>query len=95
MPVRRGPPPGPAGGLRAVVRFRENDGKRVINFAENVPISMPVSEQVGRPYVELNIGHFAIYMYGDQKVHDLTEKAAAAEVSTPAGKKKKADARVA
>ena len=35
-------------------------------------------------------------MYGEQKVHDLTEKAAAAgaAVSTPAGKKKKADAQV-
>ena len=96
-PYVAGHPQGPPAGFNGpLVRFRENDGKRVINFAENVPISMPVSEQVGRPYVELNIGHFAIYMYGDQKVHDLTEKAAAAAaaVSTPAGKKKKADARV-
>lgn len=89
----QGPPPGFNGPL---VRFRENAGKRVINFAENVPISMPVSEQVGRGYVELQLLDFLHYMYGEQKACDILEKAeaAGAAVSTPAGKKKKADAQV-
>ena len=37
------------------VRMRENCGRRVINFAESAPISMPVSKQVGRSFVELQI----------------------------------------
>lgn len=57
--------------LGPCVRFRENHGRRVINFAESAPISMPVSEQVGRSFVELKIVDFLFYLYGEQKVLDM------------------------
>ena len=68
----------PDGFKGPLVRVRENSGRRVINFAESAPISMPVSEQVGRPFVELQIIDFLFYMYGEQKTADMLEAAAKA-----------------
>jgi len=53
---------------------------------------MPVSEQVGRPFVELNIVDFLCYMYGEQKTNDMLEAAAkAGEASaSKSGSKRKA-----
>ena len=65
----------PDGFVGPLVRFRENRGRRVINFAESAPISMPVSEQVGRSFVELQIVDFLFYMYGEQKTSDMLEEA--------------------
>lgn len=66
----------PDGFIGPLVRFRENRGRRVINFAETAPISMPVSEQVGRSFVELQIIDFLFYMYGEQKTSDMLDAAA-------------------
>jgi len=38
--------------------FEPNQGDRVIPFAPSVPVSMPTSEGLGRPYVELELDHF-------------------------------------
>ena len=60
---------------------------------------MPVSEQVGRPFVELNIVDFLCYMYGEQKTSDMLDAAAkAAEAAaskagkTASGKRKASQA---
>ena len=78
----------PDGFVGPLVRVRENCGRRVINFAESTPISMPVSEQVGRPFVELQIVDFLFYMYGEQKTSDMLE--AAAKAGEASGSKRKA-----
>ena len=70
-----------------LVRFRENGGRRVVNFSASVPISMPVSEQVGRPFVELQLFDFIAYIYGEdtaweKMVADQTSQAAAAQASS-------------
>jgi len=85
----QGPPADFTGPL---VRFRENHGRRVINFAENVSYSMPVSEMVGRSYVELNLWDYLVYTYGEDKARDRLEaakQAGAAASRTPAKKKRK------
>jgi len=85
----QGPPANFTGPL---VRFRENHGRRVINFAENVSYSMPVSEMVGRSYVELNLWDYLVYTYGEDKARDRLEaakQAGAAASRTPAKKKRK------
>ena len=80
----------PEGFKGPLVRVRENCGRRVINFAESAPISMPVSEQVGRPFVELQIIDFLFYMYGEQKTADMLEAAAkAGEASREASRSKR------
>ena len=51
---------------------------------------MPVSEQVGRPFVELQIIDFLFYMYGEQKTADMLEAAAkAGEASASASRSKR------
>ncbi len=87
-----GPPDGFTGPL---VRFRENHGRRVVNFAETVPISMPVCEQVGRSFVELQLIDFLFYVYGEQKTCDILEQqesVAAASSSKSGGKRKATEA---
>ena len=75
-----------------LVRVRENCGRRVINFAESTPISMPVSEQVGRPFVELQIIDFLFYMYGEQKTADMLEASAKAGEASSRSKRKASQA---
>ena len=51
---------------------------------------MPVSEQVGRPFVELQIVDFLFYMYGEQKTADMLEAAAKAGEASASRSKRKA-----
>ena len=47
------------------VIFERNHGRKVIPFAPSVPVSMPASEALGRPFVQLKLGHFTEF-YGFQ-----------------------------
>lgn len=40
------------------VVFESNHGRNVIPFAPSVPVSMPASEALGRPFVHLKLSHF-------------------------------------
>lgn len=87
-----GPPDAPFSG--PLVRFRENDGRRVLRFAPSVPVSMPVAEQVGRSYVELTEYDFLEYYFFDSPLFKKFLDMAAAETQGGAGpssgKKRKA-----
>ena len=80
-----GPPDGFKGPL---VRFRDNHGHRVINFAETAPIAMPIAEQLGRSFVEVNLFDYLSYIMGEQAATELLSNAekVSAEAS---GKKRK------
>lgn len=70
------PPPSFAGPL---IEFVSNHSRRVLPFAANAPISMPVTEQLGRSYVELTLSDFTEY-YG---LPVSTKKRKASSSSTP------------
>ena len=65
-----------------LVRFRDNHGRRVINFAETSPIAMPIAEQVGRSFVELTMFDFLGYVMGEQKATDLLEEAESVAITS-------------
>ena len=87
-----GHPHGPPNDFKGpLVRFRENDGRRVINFAMSAPIAISVSEQLGRSFVELMMIDFLNYMLGEQKTYDMLKEsdARASEVSKGSAKRKR------
>ena len=38
--------------------FEPNQSRKVIPFAPSVPVSIPASEALGRPFVQLKLSHF-------------------------------------
>ena len=53
-------------GVPGPIKFEPNHGARVIPFAPSVPVSMPASEGLGRPFVELQLAHFQQFYNFDQ-----------------------------
>ena len=80
-----GPPDNFKGPL---VRFRDNHGRRVINFAEAAPIAMPIVEQLGRSFVEVSLFDYLSYIMGEQPAIDFLKNAEQV-ASTASGKKRK------
>uniref|UniRef100_A0A6T8A3P5 AAA domain-containing protein n=1 Tax=Prymnesium polylepis TaxID=72548 RepID=A0A6T8A3P5_9EUKA len=77
-----------------LVRFRENNGRRILCFTPSAPVSMPVAEQVGRSYVELTEYDFLEYYFFDSPLFEKFLALPAengAICSSSGGKKRKAE----
>lgn len=68
--------------------FESNHGRKVIPFCPSVPVSIPASEALGRPFVQLKLRHFTEF-YNFPSSSDGAAASSGAESTRPGNKRKR------